>query len=78
MQWGTYVQGVLQVHGPFYLVGRYEYFNPPSPELTLNLFTLGAVFKPFPFVALKVEYRFCDRNPDDNPQGFFSSFTTFF
>ena len=78
-QWGTYLQGVLQIHGPFYLVGRYEYFDPPAPDLTLNLFTLGGVFKPFPFMALKVEYRFVDRNPEeDNPQGFFSSFTTFF
>jgi hypothetical protein len=78
-QWGTYLQGLLQIHGPFYLVGRYEHFDPPKPGLTLNLFTLGAVFKPFPFMALKVEYRFVDRNPEeDNPEGFFSSFTTLF
>ena len=78
-QWGTYLQGVLQIHGPFYAVGRYEHFDPPAPELTLNLFTVGGVFKPFPFMALKVEYRFVDRNPDeDNPQGFFSSFTILF
>jgi hypothetical protein len=37
------------------------------------------VFKPFPFMAVKVEYRFVDRNPDeDNPEGFFSSFTVLF
>jgi hypothetical protein len=79
VQWGTYLQGVLQIHGPFYLVGRYEHFDPPTPDPTLNLFTLGGVFKPFPFMALKVEYRFVDRNPDeDDPEGFFSSFTTFF
>jgi hypothetical protein len=77
-QWGTYLQGVLQIHGPFHVVGRYEHFDPTSGS-SLNLFTLGAVFKPFPFMALKVEYRFVDRNPEeDNPQGFFSSFTTFF
>jgi hypothetical protein len=77
-QWGTYLQGVLQIHGPFHLVGRYEHFDP-APGPTLNLFTLGAVFKPFPFMALKVEYRFVDRSPEeDNPQGFFASFTTFF
>ena len=31
-QWGTYLQGVLEVYGPFYLVGRYEHFDPPFPE----------------------------------------------
>ncbi len=78
-QWGTYLQGVLQIHGPIYLVGRYEHFDPSAPDPTLNLFTLGGVFKPFPFMALKVEYRFVDRNPDeDNPEGFFSSFTVLF
>jgi hypothetical protein len=75
-QWGTYLQGVLEVHGPFYLVGRYEHFDPPTPERTLNLFTLGGVYKPLPFMALKVEYRFVDHSPEDNPAGFFSSFTT--
>jgi hypothetical protein len=78
-QWSTYVQGVLEVHRPFYLVGRYEYFDPPSPDPTLNLFTVGGVYKPFPFMALKVEYRFSDHDPaDDNLRGFFTSFTTLF
>jgi hypothetical protein len=78
-QWGTYVQGVLEVHRPFYLVGRYEYFEPPSPDRALNLFTIGGVFKPFPFMAFKVEYRFADHDPgDDNLRGFFTSFTTLF
>lgn len=78
-QWGTYLQGVFEVYHPFYLVGRYEHFDPPSGEVALNVFTFGGVWKPFPFMAVKVEYRFADRNPDeDDPQGFFSSFTTFF
>lgn len=78
-QWGTYLQGVFEVYHPFYLVGRYEHFDPPSGEVALNVFTFGGVWKPFPFMAVKVEYRFADRNPnEDDPQGFFSSFTTFF
>ncbi len=79
-QWGTYIQGVLEVYGPFYVVGRYEHFDPPTPEPTVNLFTIGSVWKPFPFMAVKVEYRFADHNfdPDDGLEGFFSSFTTFF
>jgi hypothetical protein len=78
-QWGTYLQGVLEVHAPFYLVGRYEHFEPPSPESALNLFTVGGVWKPFPFMAVKVEYRFADgKLEEEDLEGFFSSFSTFF
>lgn len=78
-QWGMYLQGVLEVYDPFYLVGRYEHFDQPSPQPTLNLFTIGGVWKPFPFMAVKVEYRFVDHTVEtDSPAGFFSSFTTFF
>jgi len=77
-QWGTYLQGVLTVREPFYVVGRYEHFEQPSPDPPLNLWVLGVVCKPFPFMALKVEYRLADRNPEDDPAGLFASFTTFF
>lgn len=77
-QWGAYLQGVYAFHPPFYLVGRYEHFVPAGDEKTLNLFTAGAVYKPFPFMALKIEYRFVDRTPEDDPEGLFASFTTFF
>jgi hypothetical protein len=79
-QWGAYLQGVFAFHPPFYLVGRYEHFEPVSGEgePALNLFTAGWVYKPFPFMALKIEYRFCDKEPEDDPEGLFASFTTFF
>lgn len=78
-QWGTYLQGVFEVYGPLFLVGRYEYYDPPAPFRALNLFTIGAVLRPLPFMAVKVEYRFVDPAPeDDGLRGFFASFTTFF
>jgi len=77
-QWGAYLQGVYAFHPPFYLVGRYEHFDPMGDEKTLNLFTAGWVYKPFPFMAVKIEYRFVDRHPEDDPAGLFSSVTTFF
>ena len=40
-QWGTYLQGVVEVYRPFYLVGRYEHYDPPPPIHSVNLFTLG-------------------------------------
>ncbi|MFN8643703.1 MAG: hypothetical protein U0802_19355 [Candidatus Binatia bacterium] len=78
-QWGTYLQGVFNLWGPFYAVGRYEYYDPPGAVAPVNLFLAGAVAKPFPFMALKVEYRLADRRLDGvDLDGFFASFTTFF
>jgi len=78
-QWGTYLQAAVEVWGPFYAVGRYEYYAPPSPVAAVNVFTLGAVAKPFPFMAVKLEYRFADRDlADEDLRGVFASFTTFF
>jgi len=78
-QWGTYLQGVLEVREPFYLVGRYEYYDPPGAAAPINLFLAGAVAKPFPFMAVKVEYRYADRSLDgDDLGGVFASFSTFF
>ena len=78
-QWGTYLQGTLEVWGPFYAVGRYEYYAPPTPAASVNLFTIGGVAKPYPFMAVKMEYRFADHSlADSGVSGFFASFTTFF
>jgi hypothetical protein len=78
-QWGTYLEGVFEIYHPIYLVGRYEHYDPPSPDSSVNVFTFGGVVKPFPFMALKAEYRFSDKDfEDEDLDGFFFSFTTFF
>jgi hypothetical protein len=77
-QWGAYLQGVFAFHPPVYLVARYEHFEPGAGERALNLLTTGWVYKPYPFLAVKIEYRFVDREPEDDPEGLFASFTTFF
>ena len=76
--WGTYLQGVYEIERPFYLVGRYEHYRQPSPLPSLDLWTLGAVYRPQPHMALKLEYRFVGGNPDPNPEGVFSSFSILF
>ena len=73
-QWGTYLQGVYNFYGPLYFVFRYEHFDQPEDDPTLNLFTIGGAYRPFPFMAIKADYRFVD----DDLVGFFASFTTFF
>ncbi len=77
-QWGAYLQGVLHVFGPFSLVGRYEHANLDE-EPAVNVVTVGGVWKPFPFMALKAEYRFADDKLENGSlDGFYSSFTSFF
>jgi hypothetical protein len=78
LQWGGYLQGVYEIRHPFFAVGRYEYYAPPTPHPPLNLFTVGGVWKPLPFMAVKAEYRFVDRRTDDPLAGFYASFTSFF
>jgi hypothetical protein len=78
LQWGAYLQAVLELHRPFYAVGRFEHYDPPEGS-TVNTFTVGGVWKPYPFMALKVEYRISDHRLDDEDlDGFFASFTTLF
>ena len=74
------MQAVFEVYRPFYLVGRYEHFEPPSPQSALNLVTLGGVWKPFPFMAAQGSNTASPTTEfeDEDPAGFFSSFTTFF
>lgn len=78
LQWGAYLQPVLELYRPFYAVGRFEHYETPEKE-AVNTFTVGAVWRPYPFMALKVEYRIADSRLDDEDlDGVFGSFTTLF
>ncbi len=78
VQWGGYVQGVLELTRSLYAVGRYEHFDPASEDPAVNLFTLGGVYKPFSYMAFKVEYRIVDTVTSHAAEGLFTSFTSFF
>lgn len=77
-QWGAYLQGVYDLSERFHLVARYEYFDPASDDPAVNLFTLGGVFKPLSFMALKLEYRIVGNVASNASEGLFTSFTTLF
>ncbi len=77
-QWGLYAQSVLEVYRPLYVVGRYEHLDRPFHQRPIDIFTLGAVYKPWPFMAFKLEYRFSDDRTGGEPEGVYSSFTTLF
>ena len=76
-QWGLYLQPVAEVLPRIYLIGRYEYYDPPE-EPAVNIGVLGVAFKPWPFVVLKGEYLFADHRAEESPPGVKSSFTVLF
>jgi hypothetical protein len=77
-QWGAYLQGVLEVRRPFYVVSRFEHYEPDE-QGAVNVYTIGGVWKPYPFMAVKIEYRVGDDKFDDEDlNGVFASFTTLF
>ena len=78
-QWGGFVQATVEIVRPFSLVGRIEHFAPADPEPAVNVFTVGGVWRPLSFMALKLEYRLGDRKLDgEDLDGLFASFSTFF
>jgi hypothetical protein len=76
--WGFYVQGVYEVLPEFYLVGRYEHFNPSRPERAVNLGDLGIAWVPLPYLYLKASYRFADHETEDVARGVMASLSILF
>ncbi len=78
-QWGAFLQGTLEVTHTTFLVGRYEHFEAPKSDPAVDALTIGGVWRPFPFLALKLEYRFAEgRFEDEDLDGLFTSFSSFF
>ncbi len=77
-QWGFYLQTVLQVLSPLYLVGRYEHFDQRAPDPEVNLVVVGLAYKPVSFAVFKVEYLAADHRAEASPPGFKSSAAVLF
>ncbi len=77
-QGGLYLQGVFELLPTWFLVGRYEYYDQPVPEPTVNLFLPGLAYKPRPYMVFKLGYLFADHPAQEEPPGFQSSFAILF
>jgi hypothetical protein len=67
--WDVYLQGVYEVCRSFYLVARYEHFDPRGPEPASNIGDVGIAWLPRPYINFKAGYRFADRETDDVTRG---------
>lgn len=76
--WGTYVQGVYGVLPWFYVVGRYEYFDPAEGKPEVHLFDVGFAWTPRSYLLLKADYLFADRSSDVVAPGFRGSLSLLF
>jgi len=76
--WGGYLQAVVEAVPTFYLVGRYEHFDPAGPERAVDLEDLGIAWIPRPWLQLKATYRLADHESDDVTRGLTASLSVLF
>ncbi len=76
--WGGYVQAVVEALPTFYLVGRYEHFEPAGPERAVDLEDVGVAWIPRPWLQLKATYRLADHETEDVTRGLTASLSVLF
>lgn len=67
--WGLYAQTVVETMRTVYLVGRYERFDPPGVKRAINLFDLGFVWIPAPYLRFKADYLIVDHRSEFSEPG---------
>jgi len=66
-EWGWYVQDVIPVRGPLYLIARAESFHGRRGRpITGGL--AGLFWRPKSYLVLKLDYQFADRRSEDDLQ----------
>jgi len=82
--WGVYTQGVYHLGHlnrwlrGFYGVARYEHFDPTGEKEDVDIGELGLTWLPVPYLNLKVNYRFTDKQTEEVGRGLFASFSVLF
>jgi len=76
--WGLYAQTVVETVRTLYLVGRYERFDPPDAKRAVNLFDLGFVWAPTPYLRFKADYLVADHRGELAEPGVRLSFSVLF
>jgi len=67
-RWGLYLQGVKEIYGNVYVVGRYEHFARASGG-DVDLAVFGIAWKPWVPLILKLEYLTADHHVHFEPPG---------
>jgi hypothetical protein len=62
--WGMYAQAVAETVDTLYLVGRYEHFDPPGSDHSINLYDVGLTWIPVYYVRCKVDYSIADHRDE--------------
>jgi hypothetical protein len=62
--WGMYAQAVAEIVNTLYAVGRYEHFDPPGSDHSINLYDVGLTWIPVYYVRCKVDYSIADHRDE--------------
>lgn len=75
---GMFIQAVVPVSERWYVIGRYELYEPAGPLPTMNLGLLGLAKRLSPATIFKLEFSHASHNQIQAPEGFFTSFAILF
>jgi hypothetical protein len=76
--YGLYAQAAVEIVTHVYAIARYEYFDPGSPERTLQLYDAGLAWRPISFLILKADYLSANHSSESDRPGFRSSLSLLF
>jgi hypothetical protein len=76
--WDVYLQGVYEVFPNFYLVARYEHFDPPGSGEDADLADLGFNWVPVPWLRFKADYRVSTHETEAVGRGLKVAFSVLF
>lgn len=75
---GGFLQAVVPLRRPLYLVGRYEQYQTAALTQTTTINTVGLNYRVRPAISLKLEYRYGSNNALVAPDGWLSSLAVLF
>ncbi len=75
---GLYVQGVIPLSNRWYAISRYEYYDRPVLQASVNLFLAGVAFRLTPGTLLKAEVSHATQNQPWVTDGFLTSIALLF
>ena len=75
---GLFIQGVIPLSPRWYVLGRYELYDPSGSASSMNLWLAGLAMQISPAMRLKAEYSHATNNSIHAPEGIFASFAILF
>ncbi|MCZ6782870.1 MAG: hypothetical protein O7G30_06120, partial [Proteobacteria bacterium] len=76
--WDVYLMGVYEIRKSFYVVARYEHYDPLGVVASFDIGDFGLGWTPWPFLNVKAGYRVSNREAEQVTRGFTASISFLF